>query len=200
MSPGRLAAACIAATGLHLLAFQLWPQLEPYKIKSDEGASLQIELVKQETTSKVTEMPEIPPQSAPQNSKVKKSREAPRSFSTPVAEPQAAEPVNPQPEEAAKVAYEIAAESEEVVGAMPADVQQMILTRISYPRQARRKGWQGKATFHLDVREQKLAKLDLFHSSGHDLLDRAAIRGIRAIDRLPLANGFYSLPVEFRLQ
>jgi len=83
---------------------------------------------------------------------------------------------------------------------MPAAVQQMILTRISYPRQARRKGWQGRATFDLDVREQKLARLDLFHSSGHSLLDRAAMRGIQAVGQLPLANGLYRLPVEFRLQ
>ncbi|WP_157821330.1 TonB family protein [Mariprofundus ferrinatatus] len=101
------------------------------------------------------------------------------------------------PQEQASVAYRPASTNP---GAMPADVEQMILTQISYPRQARRKGWQGKATFHLNVREQKLAKLDLFHSSGYELLDRAAMRGIQAVGKLPLANGLYSLPVEFRLQ
>lgn len=76
----------------------------------------------------------------------------------------------------------------------------MILSHISYPSKARRKGWQGNAMFNLAVHEQKLASLDLSLSSGHSLLDRAAMRGIRAIDHLPLANGTYRLPVEFKLQ
>jgi len=104
--------------------------------------------------------------------------------------------VTHQPEQAAAPP----AASPPLASAMPADVEQMILTHIGYPRQARRKGWQGRATFNLAVYEQKLAKLDLFSSSGHSLLDRAAMRGIKGIDHLPLANGTYRLPVEFRLQ
>lgn len=83
---------------------------------------------------------------------------------------------------------------------VPGDVRRMIMTRIGYPRMARRRGWEGIAMFRLDVREQKLARLDLAASTGHDLLDAAAMRGIRAVERLPLANGLYDLPVEFRLQ
>jgi len=97
----------------------------------------------------------------------------------------------------------VAVESEGVTTAgasMPFDVQQMILSHISYPRKARRKGWQGNAMFNLAVHEQKLARLDISISSGHNLLDRAAMRGIQAIDHLPLANGTYRLPVEFKLQ
>lgn len=97
-------------------------------------------------------------------------------------------------------APELPAQAESRADAIPAHVERMILTHIHYPRKARRKGWQGRAMFHLDVREQKLARLDIHLSSGHNMLDRAAIRGIQSIAHLPLANGLYSLPVEFRLQ
>lgn len=86
------------------------------------------------------------------------------------------------------------------IESMPARVQEMIQAHIAYPRQARRKGWQGRAVFCLDVHGQRPVHVALLHSSGHALLDRTAMRGIRSVEHLPLASGRYSLPIEFRLQ
>jgi len=203
--PARMATAFAVAIGLHLMAFQLWPQPIPLQLNIQNTSSLQVELVKS-----VSEK-----QSRP--SETRQARHQPESIEKPDVMPavqvkQVAPSIPTEQlrqasgahEEAIRVAYEEAPEqaieTEPIPGAMPVDVQQMILTRISYPRQARRKGWEGRATFHLAVSEQKLTRLDIFLSSGFALLDRAAMRGIQDVKRLPLANGLYSLPVEFRLQ
>lgn len=203
-----------------MLVFQFWLQGNPLQLHLDQGSTaLQVELVKADTKAKESPIVKIaPPTEAKQIEPVEKfvtkalkatTREIAKveqikpELPQPVAEPQAFQQPNAV-EKAEQVAYlpeaEAEPESTKTAGAMPADVQQMILTHISYPRKARRKGWQGRATFDLAVYEQKLAQLDLFHSSGFTLLDKAAIRGIKAINRLPLANGLYRLPVEFRLQ
>ena len=186
-----------------MLVFQLWPQVEPLQLHTNAGAPLQIELVKKDA-----EQPAEPATQVAQATPLVKTevRQSPERSVVKTVEKQASVQSNTTeaplsdselPQEQASVAHTPTSTNP---GTMSADVEQMILTQISYPRQARRKGWEGKATFHLDVREQKLAHLDVFHSSGYELLDRAAMRGIRAIDHLPLANGLYRLPVEFRLQ
>jgi len=186
-----------------MLVFQLWPQLEPLQLHTNAGAPLQIELVKKDAEQPAAPATQVAQATPPVKTEVRQSPERPE---VKTVEKQASVQSNTTeaslsdselPQEQASVAYTPTSTNP---GAMPADVEQMILTQISYPRQARRKGWEGRATFHLDVREQKLAHLDVFHSSGYELLDRAAMRGIRAIDHLPLANGLYRLPVEFRLQ
>jgi len=203
-----MAAAFAVAAGLHLLIFQLWPQANALQLQTDQGSNLHVELVKnvveQPSRAIETRKPSIPEKRIEQLvSEHATQPDEPQQFTQKqmVASPE--EPASP-PVEDTKVAYEAAPDpvpdGASSPGAMPADVQRMILTRISYPRQARLKGWQGRATFHLDVREQKLTRLDLTLSSGFALLDRAAMRGIRKVGRLPLANGLYSLPVEFRLQ
>ena len=189
-----------------MLVFQLWPQFEPIQLHTDTGAPLQIELVKRTKeqpaaptiqAARPTPPVKIETRQKPNRAEVKiaKKQEAPQKNMDKVAPPS-----RESPQEREVVTYNAASETVSKPGVMPVIVEQMILTHISYPRQARRKGWQGKTTFHLDVREQKLAHLDVFHSSGYELLDKAATRGIRAIDHLPLANGLYRLPVEFRLQ
>ena len=190
-----MATAFAVAAGLHLLIFQLWPQFIPLQLHIQNASNLQVELVKSASER----------QSRPSETRQARSESEPikKPDVMPVEKVQHATASIPH-EEAIRVAYEEAPEQtvqiEPTPGAVPADVQQMILTRISYPRQARRKGWEGRATFHLAVREQKLTRLDLFLSSGFAMLDRAAMRGIKDVKRLPLANGLYSLPVEFRLQ
>lgn len=193
-----MAAAASAAIGLHLLAFQLWPQFSPITLSVDEGRTLLVELVKHAPSA----TPEPSPQPQKRISRSKPESKKPEATtlltsSEPDHAPaKAAEAADKMQQQTSKTAIEHPAQP----GAMPAKVQQMILTRITYPRQARRKGWQGRATFDLDIRAQRLAKLDLYHSSGYDLLDRAAMRGIRAVEQLPLSDGLYRLPVEFRLQ
>ncbi len=83
---------------------------------------------------------------------------------------------------------------------LPDAVRQRILAHVHYPRQARRFGWQGRVEFRLRVAEQGIHDIVLLVSTGHALLDRAARQGIEQAGRVPLVNGSYLLPVEFRLQ
>jgi len=87
-----------------------------------------------------------------------------------------------------------------MVPTMAADVQSMLLTNIHYPAQARRRGWQGAGEFQLDIDSQSIRKITMLMSTGHAILDRAVRRGLGDIEHVPVANGQYRLPVEFRLQ
>jgi TonB family protein len=83
---------------------------------------------------------------------------------------------------------------------LPASVYTGIMAEMHYPRMARRNGWQGEVALRLDVRDRTIRQVTMLASSGYPLLDRAAHRGIGRIRSLPLADGFYRLPVIFRLQ
>lgn len=107
----------------------------------------------------------------------------------------------PQSNEAADIAAAVSeVEQQATAASLSEDTKAMVMAHIRYPRMAQRMGWQGVASFDLDIRSQQLARLDLRRSSGYEVLDQAAMRGIRAIGSLPLADGVYQLPVEFRLQ
>jgi len=84
--------------------------------------------------------------------------------------------------------------------AIAAGVQSMLLANIHYPAQARRHGWQGAGEFQLDIDSQSIRKITMLMSTGHAILDRAVRRGLGSIEYVPVANGQYRLPVEFRLQ
>ncbi len=198
-----MAAAFAAAVGLHVLIFQAWLPFNALQLQTDEGSTMQVELVKTTTTQRIETMTPTTPLAEKHTKPPVPVKTAQLAAAPPDIQEKAEEqPQQPAPsaQQATQVTYETEAEQNATPGAMPADVQHMILTRISYPRQARRKGWEGRALFHLAVREQRLTRLDLSLSSGYTLLDHAAMRGIRAVGILPLANGLYSLPVEFRLQ
>ncbi len=76
-----------------------------------------------------------------------------------------------------------------------------------YPPLARRQGWQGEVTVALRVEiDGRLSGIHLLASSGHGLIDRAALRTLRDIPRLDdiggwLENGHFDmvLPIEYRL-
>jgi len=83
---------------------------------------------------------------------------------------------------------------------MAANVQSMLLANIHYPAQARRHGWQGAGEFQLDIDSQSIRNITMLVSTGHAILDRAARLGLVSVNHVPVANGQYRLPVEFRLQ
>jgi len=185
-----------------LLIFQLWPQVATLQLQTEVGSAMQVELVQNRSKQKpVSPESAISPPAkfgtkAPLSVHVVQTKKLEQAVQISTDEQQ--QELAPPLPQVTQLAYE--PERDSTAGTMPADVQRMILTRISYPRQARRKGWEGRAMFHLAVREQKLTRLDILLSSGYALLDHAAMRGIQDVKRLPLANGLYSLPVEFRLQ
>jgi TonB family protein len=83
---------------------------------------------------------------------------------------------------------------------VPHHIQQVILSHIQYPRQARRRGLQGKAEFKLDINKKSIQQVTMLASTGYATLDRAAKKGLTAIDTLPLNDGSYSLAVIFQIQ
>jgi len=83
---------------------------------------------------------------------------------------------------------------------MPASAQSMLLASIHYPRLARRHGWQGKGVFQLAIVSQSIRNITMLGSTGHAILDRAARLGLASVDHIPVVDGKYRLPVEFRLQ
>jgi len=83
---------------------------------------------------------------------------------------------------------------------VPHHVQQVILSHIQYPKQARRRGLQGKAEFKLDINKQSIKQVTMLASTGYATLDRAAKKGLTNLNALPLNDGSYSLAVVFRIQ
>ena len=83
---------------------------------------------------------------------------------------------------------------------LAAEAQAMLLANIHYPPQARRHGWQGEGEFQLDIDSQSVRKITMLMSTGHAILDRAVRHGLDNVEHVPVANGQYRLPVEFRLQ
>ncbi len=83
---------------------------------------------------------------------------------------------------------------------MSAAAQAMLLANIRYPRLARRRRWQGKGEFQLAIVSQSIRNITMLVSTGHAVLDRAVQRGLSGVDHIPVADGQYRLPVEFRLQ
>ena len=86
------------------------------------------------------------------------------------------------------------------MGAVPQGVQQQLLVNLTYPKLARRHGWQGRAEFELRIYKQSVDKLTLLASTGFPVLDHAAERGLAHVRNIPLSNGLYRMPVVFNLR
>jgi len=82
-----------------------------------------------------------------------------------------------------------------------------LLPHFDYPPLARRRGWQGRVNVGLHVEaDGDLTRIHLVESSGHALLDRAAVRNITELRGIPRAvqwlegNGMdMVLPVRYQL-
>lgn len=85
-------------------------------------------------------------------------------------------------------------------GRISSRARALLLAHIEYPRPARRRGWRGLGTFQLLIVREGVRRVTMLASTGHGLLDQAAVRGLMDAGRIPLKDGVYDLPVEFRLQ
>jgi len=74
-----------------------------------------------------------------------------------------------------------------------------ISAQVHYPKRARRHGWQGTVECEFDVRNHRLQKITILTPSDHAILDRAAKRGLQALDAIDLVDGRYRMPVVFNL-
>lgn len=87
-------------------------------------------------------------------------------------------------------------------------LEREIVKHKQYPRVAQMRGWQGEAIVELQIDENgKLASVKIQTSSGHDVLDKAALEMVRktvaaaAPPKILLgASSTYIIPVAFRLQ
>ncbi|HKJ10411.1 MAG TPA: energy transducer TonB [Gammaproteobacteria bacterium] len=76
-----------------------------------------------------------------------------------------------------------------------------------YPPLARARGWQGKVVLSLRINGNgKISRLKVARSSGYPVLDRAALRSLKQVRRLPQAAAWLhgrdvemELPVRYQL-
>lgn len=101
------------------------------------------------------------------------------------------EAAKPEPKEVADAAPELQL--------VPEQLQAAIIAKVSYPRQARRRGWQGLAELSFEVTNQAVHEIRILSSSGFSVLDQAAFTALASIRTMPLHDGPYKLPVMFQL-
>jgi protein TonB len=88
-----------------------------------------------------------------------------------------------------------------------ATLHEALLPRFDYPSLARRRGWQGRVRIGLHIEaDGDLTRIHLVESSGHALLDRAAVRNVTELRNVPAATQWLDgvdmdviLPVRYRL-
>lgn len=204
----RLVAASVAAIGLHGLLL-VWIGDSSFTVatamKSD---SLQVALLPaQQKQSAEDRIPSIEPSSKPViEKKQRKKSLQPEALSLPEPSLEYEASLEPEQAESAQIeSREDALPSKQPLlskeaALVPAEVQATILANVSYPRQARRRGWEGEAAFRFNINSQSIQSVTMLTSTGYPILDRAAHRGLLSIHSLPLTDGSYRLPVIFRLQ
>jgi periplasmic protein TonB len=81
-----------------------------------------------------------------------------------------------------------------------AEIQRLIQEALVYPPIERKRGAAGEAlvAFHIDS-AGRAASIELARSTGHPLLDRAALRAVAAAGPLPYVYGRLEVPVRFQL-
>lgn len=88
-----------------------------------------------------------------------------------------------------------------------AALNQALLPIFEYPNVARRRGWQGRVKVGLHVEASgDLSRVFLVESSGHSLLDKAAVKNVSSLRNVPAATQWLDssgieivLPVSYRL-
>jgi TonB family protein len=83
-------------------------------------------------------------------------------------------------------------------------LQQALSHHFNYPLTARRKGWQGEVTLTFTLRaDGEIMDIRISKSSGHEMLDRAAIASlikVNPLDKPPHQTTSIELPVIYTLQ
>jgi TonB family protein len=86
-------------------------------------------------------------------------------------------------------------------------VYEALAAHFSYPPLARQNGWQGEVRLGMHIEPSgEIRRIHVLASSGYGILDRAALRSLKAVGRVPRAvellrgSGFdLVLPVRYRL-
>lgn len=79
--------------------------------------------------------------------------------------------------------------------------------RPSYPMAARRMGWEGRVVLNIEVlAEGTCGAVNVFQSSGHEILDNAALRTVKAWRFMPATRAgrpvtqWFKVPIQFSLK
>lgn len=126
----------------------------------------------------------------------------------PVAEPEAPAPAVAAPVAPVAPVVPAAAAPAPVVVTEP-DYKAAYLNnpRPPYPMVARRMGWSGKVILNVEVlAEGSCGELSVFKSSGHDILDKAAMQTVKSWRFTPARRGgqpvtqWFKVPIQFSLE
>ncbi|NNL67231.1 MAG: energy transducer TonB [Myxococcales bacterium] len=72
---------------------------------------------------------------------------------------------------------------------------------LEYPALARSRELEGEVKVAFEIGgERRAIDVELSHSSGHAILDRAALRAVETADRLPMVYGRLVIPIAFDLR
>jgi protein TonB len=81
------------------------------------------------------------------------------------------------------------------------EIQRRIQRAVVYPPMARAQGIEGIALLQFEIRHDgEPAAVEVAHSSGHSILDRAAERSVHLAAPLPWVYGRIEVPVRFALE
>lgn len=98
--------------------------------------------------------------------------------------------------------HQAAALKQQVVGR----IRSLLARYFTYPPRARREGWQGVVLLRFRINSDgTIAAMGVAHSSGHALLDRAALGALGKVGRLSLDTTLTAplelqMPVIYRLE
>lgn len=211
---GRLWGGLVLSLALHLALLGLGePPREP--LSTNASAPFQIRLVRTEPTADA-----VPPPSPSVAAPLRRpSRPAPAVTTRPPRQqPPAA---TPRVADRAPVPEPVSAPAAPVAAAAPVRasdeqalrqqllplLQEQLQRHFSYPPLARRRGWQGEVMLAFTLHPDGLiSRRRIAHSSGHGLLDRAALAALEHVQRLSLQHTHtpprsleMELPVRYQL-
>ena len=204
----RLMAASVVAISLHALLL-VWTGDSSITVATGlKSDSLQVALLPSQQMAKPFDSAQpIEPASKPVVEKIREEKRQ-QSEKSPLSEPEVSYDDSFEPESLESDQRE----NREVVSStkqsapskemtlVPSEIQSTILANVSYPRQARRRGWEGEAAFRFNINSQSVQSVTMLTSTGYPVLDQAAHHGLLSVHSLPLMDGSYRLPVVFRLQ
>jgi protein TonB len=211
----RMGAAILLSLAAHALVLTIWAVGRPSRIQPTEAGRLTISLQrdgatggatsespiqKQPETVATRNVPEQPrhsehthPTPPPAPNTVKpEPRPAPRAAIAPIQAPERS------PEPPAGRAAAIGKESSETTDkglprlapgarqAVRARLEDELAKHFRYPLLARRRGWEGSVVLHLRIDGSgRIDAMEITETSGHGILDRAALEAVTRISRIP---------------
>jgi protein TonB len=82
-----------------------------------------------------------------------------------------------------------------------AEIRRMIESHKSYPRLARRKGWEGEVVVELSLDGSgALRDVQVVRRSGYRVLDQATLTAVRSAGPFPPLSGRVQVPVSYRIE